>query len=356
MCQAADFADHVASGALTADFAAEVESLRAQHADVVREKLAAEIKSRRLSEKVAAMEVEKADLRRRLVEERREANKAIADAQAAQAEAKLAWVEGSLARQLAEELQARLDALRSRVDKAETSTRAEVERTHAQFVDAYWELGARTVDFEAPDQEAGLRFLEWMQEELGVLPTIVTGLMSFASLVTCEGAVNALSHEGCRHFKVFDQSNEKFEREIFQVEDPVLKQSVGALFDRMWGPHGREVVRERSDRAIDQMRAHFARLYVCVVVFLTLLFLQMAHAKGVEDLGGLDSALPVTSRVEVAPPSDGSEGPSMVPAPIVPTGASEDPAPTSEDASKAVAEPAAAEDPTALARPSQVAE
>jgi hypothetical protein len=83
MCQATDFADHIASGALTADFAAEVESLRAQHADVVREKSAAESKSRRLSEKVAAMEAEKADLRRQLVEERREANKAIADAQAA---------------------------------------------------------------------------------------------------------------------------------------------------------------------------------------------------------------------------------------------------------------------------------
>jgi hypothetical protein len=29
MCQAADFADHIASGALTADVATEVESLRA---------------------------------------------------------------------------------------------------------------------------------------------------------------------------------------------------------------------------------------------------------------------------------------------------------------------------------------
>jgi predicted RNase H-like nuclease (RuvC/YqgF family) len=204
MCQAADFADHVASGALTAEFAAEVESLRAQHADAVREKSAAESKSYRLSEKVVAMEAEKADLRRQLAEERREANKAIADVQAAQAEAKLAWTEGSLARQLAEELQARLDALRSRMDKAETLMCAEVEGTHAQFVDTYRELGARTAAFEAPDQEAGLRFLEWMQEELGVLPTIVTGLMSFASLVTCEGAVNALSREGCRHFEVFD--------------------------------------------------------------------------------------------------------------------------------------------------------
>jgi hypothetical protein len=124
------------------------------------------------------------------------------------------------------------------VDKAETSMRAEVGLTHAQFVDAYRELGARTAAFEAPSQEAGLRFLEWMQEELGVLPTTVTGLMSFASLVTCEGAVNALSRKGCRHYEVFDQSNKNFEREIFKVEDPVLKQSVGALFDRMWGPHG----------------------------------------------------------------------------------------------------------------------
>jgi hypothetical protein len=80
MWQAADFTDHVTSGALTAEFAAEVESLRAQHADAVQEKSAAESKSRRLSEKVAAMEAEKVDLRRQLAEERREANKAIADA------------------------------------------------------------------------------------------------------------------------------------------------------------------------------------------------------------------------------------------------------------------------------------
>jgi uncharacterized protein YPO0396 len=97
----------------------------------VREKSPAESKSHKLSEKVAAMEAEKADLWRQLAEERREANKAIADAQAAQAEAKLAWAEGSLARQLAEELEARLDALRNCMDKAEASTRAEVERTHA---------------------------------------------------------------------------------------------------------------------------------------------------------------------------------------------------------------------------------
>jgi hypothetical protein len=208
------------------------------------------------------MEAEKGDLRRQLVEERREANKAIADAQAAQAKAKLARVEDSLARQRAEELETRLNSLRNRVDKVEASTRAEVDRTHAQFVDTYRELGARTAAFEAPSQEVGLRFLEWLQEKLGVLPTIVTGLMSFASLVTYEGAMNALSREGCGHFEVFDQSDENFKHEIFQVEDPVLKQSAGALFDRMWGPHGRETVRERSDRAIDHVKAHLHG-YMC---------------------------------------------------------------------------------------------
>jgi hypothetical protein len=71
MCQAADFADHVASGGLTVEFVAEVESLQAQHAEAMWEKSAAESKSRRLSEKVAAMEAERVDLRCQLAEERR---------------------------------------------------------------------------------------------------------------------------------------------------------------------------------------------------------------------------------------------------------------------------------------------
>jgi hypothetical protein len=69
----------VASGALTADVSVEVERLRAKHADAVREKSAAETKSRRLAEKVAALEAEKMDLRCQLVEERREANQAITE-------------------------------------------------------------------------------------------------------------------------------------------------------------------------------------------------------------------------------------------------------------------------------------
>jgi hypothetical protein len=180
----------------------------------------------------------------------------------------VARAESSLASQHAEELEARFNALHSRVDKAKASTRSEVERTHTQFVDAYRELGAWTADFEVPDREAGLRFLEWLQEELLVLPTIVEGFMSFASLVTCEGAMNALSCEGCRHYEVFDQSDENFEREIFKAEDPVVKQSAGALFDRMWGLHGREAVRERSDQAIEQVKVTFyvwLCVWVCVV-------------------------------------------------------------------------------------------
>jgi hypothetical protein len=100
----------------------------------------------------------------------------------------------------------------------------------------------------------GLRFLEWLQEELELLPAIVTGLMSFASLITYEGATNALSREGCRHFEVFDRSDKDFDRGIFQIKDEVLKRSAGALYDRMWGPHGRDTVRERFDRAMEHVR------------------------------------------------------------------------------------------------------
>jgi hypothetical protein len=88
--------------------------------------------------------------------------------------------------------------------------------------------------------------------------------MSFASLVTCEGAMNALSREGCSHFEVFDRSDEDFGREIYKVEDPVVKDSAGALFDRMWGPHGREVVRERSDQARDQVTFVFCLMLLDV--------------------------------------------------------------------------------------------
>jgi hypothetical protein len=66
---------------------AEVERLRAQHADAVREKSATDSKCCKLAEKVATLEGERTDLRRQLVKERREANQALAKAQSAQAKA-----------------------------------------------------------------------------------------------------------------------------------------------------------------------------------------------------------------------------------------------------------------------------
>jgi hypothetical protein len=89
---------------------------------------------------------------------------------------------------------------------------------------------------------------------------------------------------------------------------------------------------------------------------MSVLLLQMAHAEDVQDLGGLDGALPEAVEVNPVPPFDVGEGPSATPAP---TAAGEDPAPapapTGEDALKVVAEPAA-KDPTASVGPSQVAE
>jgi hypothetical protein len=173
-----------------------IECLRAQHTDAVRDKSATENKSRRLAERLAAAEAEKEDLRRQLTEERRDANKACAEVQSAQAEAKLAWAEASLAYQRGEEMETTLGGLRDRLDKMEASTRVEVERTHTKLMDAYQELGARIAPFEAPGQEVGLRFLGWLHEELEVLPTIVMGLMSFASLITCEGGRECLVLRG----------------------------------------------------------------------------------------------------------------------------------------------------------------
>jgi hypothetical protein len=275
---------------------AKVERLRAQHADAVREKSAADSKCRKLADKVVALEGERTDLQRQLAEERKEANEALTKVQSAQAEANLAWAEGSLARQRAEELEERLNALQTRVERAEASMRSEAERTRKQLMDSYHELGAWTADFEVPDREPGLRCLEWLQEELLALPAIVEGFMSYASLVTCEGAMNALSREGCRHYEVFDQADEDFERDIYKVEDPVVKESAGALYDRMRGPHGREVVRERAETARGQVMFGFCLVFVECGLYVGLLNLcvasQAARGEKVEDFGALNSAQP----------------------------------------------------------------
>jgi hypothetical protein len=203
----------------------------------------AENRSRNLLEKLTAVEAEKEDLSRRLAAEREDAEKA--------------RTEASLALKRVVDTESGLRSLRIYMDRGEASTRAGVDRAHSLLVDAYHQLGARTAPFDKSGEEVGLLFLEWLQEELELLPSIVTGLMSFASLITCERAANALSREGCRHFEVFDRVTEDFDRGIFQVEDEVLKRSVGALYDTMWGPHGRDTVRERADRALEHVFIYY---------------------------------------------------------------------------------------------------
>ena len=104
LCQVAAFADHVASGALTSEFAAKrrrlegrIERLRTQHTEAIRDKSAAENKSRKLMEKLSAAEAEKEDPGRRLAAEKEDADRACAEAQAARVEAKLARAEANLA-------------------------------------------------------------------------------------------------------------------------------------------------------------------------------------------------------------------------------------------------------------------
>jgi hypothetical protein len=243
------FTEQVASRALTSQFVSErkrlegrIEHLRTQHTEVVRDKSAAENKSPNLLEKVTTLEKEKEDLGHRLTDEKEDAEKASVEAQAA--------------RKRTADLEVELKNMRGHHERTEFSTRAGVERAHMLFVDAYRDLGAQTTLFDKSG-EVGIRFMGWLQDELESLLSIVTGLMSYASLVTCEGAANALSREGCRHFKVFDRANGDFDRGVFQIEVDVLKRSAGALYDRMWGPHGRDIVRERADQALVQVCCWF---------------------------------------------------------------------------------------------------
>jgi hypothetical protein len=49
----------------------------------------------------------------------------------------------------------------------------------------------------------------------------------------------------------------------------VLKRSAGALYDRMWGSHGRDTVRERADRALAQV---LLSLYAFFIIFFSFFF------------------------------------------------------------------------------------
>jgi hypothetical protein len=146
----------------------------------------------------------------------------------------------------------------------------------------------------------------------------------------------------------------------------VVKESAGALYDRMWGPHGREVVRERTETARGQVMFGFCLVCVECGLYVGLLNLcavsQAARGEKVEDFGALNSAQPdsesnpVVVATETAPelPPETVEGVPDAPTVTV-TGGGPSPtaAPRAEDPVKMAAEPAA-EDP-ATAGSSQVA-
>jgi chromosome segregation ATPase len=157
LCQTTAFTEHIALGALTSEFFAErrrlegrIERLRIQHTEAIRDKSAAENRSRNLLEKLTAAEAEKEDLGRQLAAEREGAKKARAEA--------------SLALKRATDAESGRRSLRGYVDKMEASTRVEVNRPHALLMDAYRQLGARTALFNKSGEGVGLRFLGWLQE------------------------------------------------------------------------------------------------------------------------------------------------------------------------------------------------
>jgi t-SNARE complex subunit (syntaxin) len=91
------FAEQVASGALTSQFVSErrrlegrIERLRMQHTEAVRDKSAAENKSRNLLERLSAVEKEREDLGYLLAKEKEDAEKTRVEAQDARAEAQAA--------------------------------------------------------------------------------------------------------------------------------------------------------------------------------------------------------------------------------------------------------------------------
>jgi chromosome segregation ATPase len=169
-CQATAFAERIASGALTSEFAIErrrlegrIERLRTQHTEAVKDKSAAENKSRNLLEKLSATEKEREDLNRRLVKEKEGTERARAKAQAARAEADAARAEADIALKRVADKELELKSLRNYPEKMEASTRTGVERAHTLFVKSYRELGAQTTPFDRSGEEVGLRFLGWLQ-------------------------------------------------------------------------------------------------------------------------------------------------------------------------------------------------
>ena len=164
--------------------------------------------------------------------------------------------------------------------------------------------------------------------------------------------MNALSRGGCRHYEVFDQADEDFERDIYKVEDPMVKESAGALYERKWGPRGREGVRERAETARGQVMFGFCVVFVECGLCMGLLNLcavsQAARGERVDDFGALNNELPepepipavAVSEAALEPPPETTKGVPDVPAATAASGGpSPTAAPRAEDPVKVAAEP-----------------
>jgi hypothetical protein len=141
--------------------------------------------------------------------------------------------EGQATHERVAALESELSTVKAGRERVEIVMSVGMGRAHALFCEAYHDFGAETTPFDRAGKGLVTRFLGWLQEELASLPLIVTRIMAYASLVTCEGVVNALCREGCKHFKTFEQSNLDLDREVFHVKDLSFKRPTGALFERM---------------------------------------------------------------------------------------------------------------------------
>jgi hypothetical protein len=140
-----------------------------------------------------------------------------------------------------------------------------------------------------------------------------------------------------------------------------VKESAGALYDRMWGPHGREVVRERAEMARGQVMFGFCLVFVECGLCMGLLNLcavsQAARGERVDDFGALNSALPdpesnpvaAVSEAALEPPPETAEGAPDAPAAVAAGGGP--PPETAEGVPDAPAATAAGGGPSPTAAP-----
>jgi regulator of replication initiation timing len=128
-----------------------IERLQMQHTKAVKDKLAAENRSRNLLGKVTTLENENEDLGRQLNDEK----KATAEAKT---EGKSARAEAQAARKRVGELELEVKSMHANRERTESATRAGVDQAHTLFVDAYRDLGAQTAPSTSRKRRQGLVF------------------------------------------------------------------------------------------------------------------------------------------------------------------------------------------------------